>query len=198
MLSFTGLDGTSEDIEFSAPRLHALIDYTTISTGNPVADENAKQVIERSFLYLTGHPNAADELAFGETTWKIRISPNAIKAATSSALLIGLLHASGATGLAALVLPVVIPMLFDIETIRITVKDDMILTEMRLNKSLRDTPLDPHRIYLKLSPEIRKSISFSEFVETLDKLCVTGHAEESETRGLFRLAKERKLKISVE
>ncbi|MBV5327855.1 MAG: hypothetical protein JZU65_09480 [Chlorobium sp.] len=172
-----------------------MIDYAEFSSGNLLEDEVVRTVIEQSFLYLTVHPVDAEAFAFGDTSWRIKIVPNLAKSAIVAAVMVGLLHATGCTHLASLVLPAVLPSLIDIETIRLTVKDDLILAEMRRNDGLRGKAFCPQEIYDQLSPSTREQFSFIEFVEVLDALSISGNMDWDQNTGLFTLNKNRKLRI---
>lgn len=198
MLNFSALDTAIAELEISNLQLNDIIDYEALSTDNPIVDEDTRQVIEQSFLYLTGHPKEAEDLSFGDNTWRIKIGPTLLKTSVVTSVMIGLLHASGATPLGALVLPAVLPLIIDIETIRLTVKDNLILSEMRLNANLRDSQFAPRVIYNELSADLQDEISYSEFLDVLDSLCITGNAERDERTGLFQLNEKRRLKIVFE
>jgi len=196
MLNFTELDTTERDeLDVSAALLDSIIDYTVLSTDNPIVDETTRQVIMQSFLHLTGNSKEAEDLAFGDSTWRIKIAPNLLKTAAVASVMIGLLHASGATQLAAVVLPAVLPLLIDIDTVRLTVKDDIILSEMRLNEHLTIGLYKPDEIYQKLSAEIQEEISYSEFLDVLDTLCITENAHRDQKTGFFRLNDEKQFKV---
>ncbi len=198
MLNFSALDITTSELEVSKLELNNIIDYAALSSDNPIVDEDTRQVIEQSFLYLTGHRKDAEDLAFGDNTWRIKIGPTLLKTSIVTSVMIGLLHASGATPLGALVLPAVLPLLIDVETIRLTVKDNLILSEMRLNANLRGSQFAPRVIYKELSDDLQTEISYSEFLDVLNSLCITGNAERDDQTGLFQLNKKKRLKIVFE
>lgn len=196
MLNFTLLDKqTNHEMLLSHEQFESMIDYTGFSSGNLLEDEGIRVAIEQSFLYLTGHPADAEALAFGDTNWRIKITPNLAKSSIVAAVMIGLLHAAGATQLASLVLPAVLPLLVDIEAIRLSVKDDLILAEMRRNDNLQDKEFWPQEIYDQLSLATQEQFTFSEFVEVLDALALSGNMGWDQKTGLFRLNDKRKMRI---
>ncbi|HIO96842.1 MAG TPA: hypothetical protein EYG71_02840, partial [Leucothrix sp.] len=139
MIDFTALDNNSNKlIPFSHDEFNEIIDYSALSTGNPLVDEKTKTIIEQSFLVFTGNPKNAEELSFGDTSWNIKVTPNLVKTSVVASIMIGLLYATGATQLASLVLPAVLPLLVDIDSIKLSVKDDLILAEMRRHDELKD------------------------------------------------------------
>ena len=177
-----------------------MIDYTSFSTGNVIVDEDVKSVIEQSFLYLVGHTKEAEELAFNNDTWQIKLLPNVAKVATVTAILSGLLYASGIVqlaGLAGMVLPAVLPLLIDIDTVKLSVKDNYILTEMHRHKRLIYEEFEPKDIYNKLDNEIKEQITFMEFLDILDILHLTGHVSSFEEGKTFKLNETKEFKIQI-
>ena len=200
MLNFTALDSASvsDDIEFSAKDLEKTIDYSAISTGNLIVDEATRQAIEQSFLCLSGHPQAAENLAFGGDAWRVKIAPNLIKTSVVASALIGLLHATGVPQFAALALPAVLPLLIEIDTIRLSVKDNIILSEMRLNSHIKYGENAPLEIYRQLSADTQENISYGEFLETLDALNIVGHTRKNEERETYYLNAQKRFSIIFE
>ncbi len=177
-----------------------MIDYSIFSTGNIIIDEDTKSVIEQSFLYLVGHPADAENLAFGNTTWQIKLFPNIAKIATVTAIMSGLLYSSGVVqlaGLAGMVLPAVLPLLIDIDTIKLSVKDNYILTEMHRHKRLIYEEFEPKEIYNKLDSEIQDQISFSEFLDILEVLNLTGHIDSYQEGKTFKLNEAKEFKLQI-
>lgn len=197
MIDFTPLGNQAEDIFFTHEQLEEIIDYTVFASGNPFVDEDTKVVIERVFLSMTGHPQEAEVLAFGNTSWQVKITPNLVKTSVVASLMIGLLHASGATQLASLVLPAVLPLLVDIESIRLSVKDDLILSEMRRHEHLKDKEFWPQELYEQLHEDTRQQFTFAEFLEVLDALSLTGDVNWDEDTGLFKINEKKQFKIRI-
>ena len=177
-----------------------MIDYSIFSTGNLIIDEDIKSIIEQSFLYLVGHPKDAEELAFGASTWQVKLFPNLAKIATVTAIMSGLLYSSGVVqlaGLAGMVLPAVLPLLIDIETIKLSVKDNYVLTEMQRHKRLIYEEFEPKEIYNKLDAEIKEQISFIEFLDILEVLNLTGHVDAYQDGKTFKLNETKEFKLQI-
>jgi len=177
-----------------------MIDYSLFSTGNMFVDEETKSVIEQSFLYLVGHAKEAERLAFGNDTWQITLLPNIAKIATVTAILSGLLYSSGVVqlaGLAGMVLPAVLPLLIDIDTVKLSVKDNYILTEMHRHKRLIYEEFEPKEIYDRLDEEIQEQISLMEFLDILEVLHLTGHVSSYEEGKTFKLNEEKAFKMKI-
>jgi len=201
MVDFRQLDKQdNKEITLSNEDFSKMIDYSTFSTENIIIDEDIKSIIEQSFLYLVGHPKDAEELAFGESTWQVKLFPNIAKIATVTAILSGLLYSSGVVqlaGLAGMVLPAVLPLLIDIETIKLSVKDNYILTEMHRHKRLIYEEFEPKEIYNKLDAEIKEQISFSEFLDILEVLNLTGHVDAYQDGKTFKLNETKEFKLQI-
>ena len=197
MLDFTLLDKSEGDaLSLSHNQFESMISYEVFFSGNLLVDEDTRSVIEQSFLRLNDCPQDAEALAFGDTSWHIKIAPNLVKSTVVASVMIGLLHMTGASQLSALVLPAVLPLLIDIETIRLSVKDDLILSEMRRHDQLQDKEFWPQEIYDQLSPTTQEQFSFLEFVEVLDTLSLTGNVDRDQDTGLFQLNDKQKLRVT--
>lgn len=199
MIDFTVLNNKpiNETVLLSHEQFEGMIDYGSFSSGNILIDEDTKTVIEQSFLLLTGNTQEAEDLSFGSNSWNIKIMPNLVKSTVVASIMIGLLHAAGATQLVSLVLPAVLPLLIDIETIRLSVKDDLILSEMRRHKNLQGKEFWPQEIYDQLHPTTQEQFSFSEFIEVLDVLSLTGDVNQDKDTGLFEINEKTKFRISI-
>lgn len=198
MIDFTALDNNSNKlIPFSHDEFNEIIDYSALSTGNPLVDEKTKTIIEQSFLIFTGNPKNAEELSFGDSSWNIKVTPNLVKTSVVASIMIGLLYATGATQLASLVLPAVLPLLIDIDSIKLSVKDDLILAEMRRHDELKDKEFWPQEIYDQLHPTTQEQFTFSEFLDVLNVLMLTGNVDKDDKTGLFQLNEKKKLRISI-
>jgi len=194
------INNENSEIVLTHEEFSNMIDYTSFSTGNMIVDEDVKSIIEQSFLYLVGHNKEAEELAFNNDTWQIKILPNVAKAAAVTAILSGLLYSSGVVqlaGLAGMVLPAVLPLLIDIDTVKLTVKDNYILTEMHRHKRLIYEEFEPKEIYGRLDEEIQEQISLMEFLDILEVLHLTGHVSSYEDGKTFKLNEEKAFKMKI-
>ena len=190
----------NEEIILTNEDFSNMIDYSIFSTGNIIIDEDVKSVIEESFLYLVGHPKDAEELAFGNSTWQVTLFPNIAKIATVTAIMSGLLYSSGVvqlSGLAGMILPAVLPLLIDIDTIKLSVKDNYVLTEMHRHKRLIYEEFEPKEIYNKLDAEIQEQISFIEFLDILEVLNLTGHVDSYQDGKTFKLNETKEFKLQI-
>jgi len=190
----------NEEIILTNEDFFNMIDYSIFSTGNIITDEETKSIIEQSFLYLVGHPNDAEELAFGNSTWQIKLFPNIVKIAAVTAIMSGLLYSSGVVqlaGLAGMVLPAVLPLLIDIDTIKLSVKDNYVLTEMHRHKRLIYQEFEPKEIYNKLDIDIQEQISFIEFLDILEVLNLTGHVDSYQKGKTFKLNETKEFKLQI-
>lgn len=190
----------NEEIILTNEDFSNMIDSSIFSTGNIIIDEDIKSVIEESFLYLVGHPKDAEELAFGNSTWQVKLFPNIAKIATVTAIMSGLLYSSGVvqlSGLAGMILPAVLPLLIDIDTIKLSVKDNYVLTEMHRHKRLIYEEFEPKEIYNKLDAEIQEQISFIEFLDILEVLNLTGHVDSYQDGKTFKLNETKEFKLQI-
>ena len=192
-----GNNADSGVLVLSHEQFEGMIDYSLFASGNVLVDEDAKSVIEQSFLLLTGNPQEAEELSFGNTGWQISIMPNLVKSSVVASLMIGLLYAAGATQLVSLVLPAVLPLLIDIDSIKLSVKDNLILSEMRRHENLKRKEFLPQEIYDQLDAQTQGQFTFAEFLEVLNVLSLTGDMNWDEKTGLFEINDKKKFRISI-
>lgn len=195
MLDFSAINKNKINVTYEV--FNKSLDYSVISTKNPIVNEHIRQIIEQSFLLLINEPQYLESLSFGSKNWDINISSNLFKTSVVGALLIGLLHLSGATELSALVLPALLPLLIDIKSIETSVKDEYILLSMHRHENIKNQMYTPKEIYNFLDSDLQDKISFVEFLETLEILSKTGNLARDEKNGLFKLTKKKKYSIHI-
>jgi len=73
------------------------------------------------------------------------------------------------------VLPAVISLLFDIEKINLTPKEDYLLAQLKLSPKAAKGIQTPKRLFAALDEDVRSQISYLDFLDFLEKLHLTGN-----------------------
>jgi hypothetical protein len=136
--------------------------------------DNATRVgwraFERTFAGAVSEESGDDTLYLRPGGWTVDASGTAVKASLATALLTGVLLASGLTGLTPLVAPAVLPLLFDIRRVRLTRSQDAVLAELRMSEQARHGGLTEEQLYSQLPTRIRDQLSWLDFVDFLDQV----------------------------
>ncbi len=159
--------------------------------------ENLESV-NRSFLIATQQIEDPTDLNFASGGWKINLKAGIVKTGLSMALLTGLLKATAVSGpLAGFVLPGVIALLFDIEKIKLSKKEEDIYAQLILNKDIIGVNKSIEEIYELLPKKYKENINQLDFKDFIEKLEITGHGKENKNKE-FKLYGKAKFKITIE
>lgn len=129
--------------------------------------------------------------------WKISLSEGIIKSALAAPTLYGVLWYFGVTtGLAAVVVPTILPFFFDIKRIELSKKEEEIFAELPLLENSKKYKTS-REWYHSLPNKIKKDVNELDFLDFMQKLVDGGLALENK-KGKFEVFGKgrKKLKIS--
>jgi len=156
------------------------------------------ETVNRSFLITTKQVEDSTDLNFIRVGWKVNLNAGIIKTGLSMALLTGLLKASAVTGpLTGFVLPGVIALLFDVEKIKLTKKEEDIYAQLVVNKDIIGVNKTIDELYELLPTNYKENINPLDFKDFVERLELTGRGVENRNRE-FKLYGRAKLKITIE
>lgn len=178
MVDFTNLFNSAPEAnsDYTISESDILEFWTTSfpSSENTFIDEEAKAIFSASFLYYSGNAKTDRELAFEPGGWKIQVSGSILKTSLVAASLAGVLYLSGFNTISGYVLPAVLPLLVDIEKVKLKKSEEYILAELRLNPEIKNKALTPEEIFDKLDESLKSQISLTDFIDFMDKLHISG------------------------
>lgn len=149
-------------------------------TGIDIHDTQLLETLEQAFLQSIQDKDTVDsELYIKSKAWTVKLSSGILKSTIMGAILTGIFFASGYTMIPGFVLPAIIPLLFDIEKVHISAKEDFILAQLTLNNQILNKYKNPELIYDSLSEEITDELSKYDFIEFIEKMVLAGAFEQN-------------------
>lgn len=165
------------------------------ATESGFLDEEAKSVFSSSFLYYSGNAQSSQQLALEPGGWTVKVSNNVLKTSLVAASLAGILYLSGFDSIPGYVLPTVLPLLVDIEKVKLKKSEKYILAELRLNPEIENREMTAEEIFEMLDEPLKSQIALPDFIDFLDKLHVSGDATVSR-ENYYRINEVSTLKIT--
>ncbi|MCI0494231.1 hypothetical protein L0Z72_04425 [candidate division KSB1 bacterium] len=144
--------------------------------------EEGYDKFEAGFLTTVQPEILTHELAFRSKGWILKINEALLKTGITTALLTTLLYLGGYNMLPALVLPSIIPIIFDLERVQLKSSEKEILVQLFLNKKVSKKFNTPDELYEMLPEVIREQLSRLDFLDFIEKLKQAGHADEKEDK----------------
>ena len=117
-------------------------------------------------------------LYFRPGGWVVKASGSVAKGAVTMALLTVALAASHATGIPLIVLPTILPMLIDLEKVRLTKGEEYILAQLTFTDAAREGA--PDELYDRLPEAVKNDIGPGAFRDFLEKCRQAGLADRSD------------------
>lgn len=111
--------------------------------------------------------------------WRWDMSTGAARSVLASALLYGVLVSAGVSGLLPLVVPAVIPLLFEVEKVRLTRSERNVINIIGARKDAFKRMGTIPELYASLPEVIRQSLGEQEFEEFMDAAINAGVASEN-------------------
>jgi hypothetical protein len=109
--------------------------------------------------------------------WEWNLSEGATKTAVVGLLVAAALFAAGAgTGMAAAMIPTVVPFLFDVKRVRLEKTADNFLRIIGARADLHQRVDTPTELYESMPPEMKEQVSVAQFREFLDQAVNAGRA----------------------
>ncbi len=125
---------------------------------------------------------AGDDAAFHMRPggWRVSVAGTAVKALLTAALLGAALFHNGATDIPAELLPAVIPLVVDVNRVRLSRRDRELLAPLRIaSADLGTTAVSPHVLYNRLEPSVRAELNFGDFADFCDRLIAAGQLDDA-------------------
>ncbi|PRY23502.1 hypothetical protein CLV58_14123 [Spirosoma oryzae] len=188
------LAADTQTVSFDSQQLmaywHELVAQTDSSAGV------AQPFLTTQFLQILASQPASEALDMKTNGWKISVSKSLLKNTLVTATLTTILRYLGEAQLATAVLPTLIPMLFEIEQIELTKKEEEIWLRLPVKKSKKHLKT-AEEWYESLPENVRNQIHFLDFIEFLDKLNLAGFADEKHGRYRLFIKGKNKFKITI-
>jgi hypothetical protein len=165
-----------EGSEFSTTQLRYI--WEQLSPADAQPDETLYQICEDVFL-ATVNPAQQAQLQYKPGGWTIKLSESALKTGVVTSLLGGILVGAGITGLPALLIPAVVPLMFEVEKVRLTRSEQEVFAELSWRDEARALTADD--LYAKLPMEIQDELSKLDFFDFLEKCRRAGLVEEQKS-----------------
>lgn len=173
--------------------LHAL--WRELLPGQDLASLRGLKVFEEFFL-LSIDPARPVELEMRAGGWTIRVGEGLLRSGIVGGLLAGLLSASGFPGLPAVVLPAIIPLLFDLEKVRLNAGESELLAELTVKQDLSQLPSTAEELYQALPSSLRDELSLLDFREYLERFYLAGYADRVDDLVVLRGPGKGRLRIT--
>jgi hypothetical protein len=129
---------------------------------------------------------SGDQLELRPGGFIVSASGGTVKTALCAALLSGMLAITGVTALSPLVLPAVLPLLFDVERVRVTPGQNELLTDLVALPGVLGTPVSASELHKRLPRALKKEISRYELADFLDQLHEAGLADRRDNGYVLR------------
>ncbi|MGL5823805.1 MAG: hypothetical protein ACRCYU_03040 [Nocardioides sp.] len=123
----------------------------------------------RAFLEVAC-TDTADEpgFAFRPGGWEVRLSGAAVQATISAALLAGILAVVGADQLPAVVVATVVPLLVNVDRVRLTKRDEELLKDLTVGPAAQGAALSIDELFALLPEGAQKEVGRLQFFEFID------------------------------
>lgn len=109
--------------------------------------------------------------------WAISLSDAMARSAIATAITAAVLAVVGLDELPALVLPAVLPLLVDLEHVKLSPGDEHLLATLRLRGDVIDHARTPKALYRRLPKQLREQVAMTDFLDFVDKLVNAGEAD---------------------
>ena len=199
MVDFTNISGLIEDGFSNSTVSEADVlrfwDSNIPATESGFLYEEARSVFSSSFLYYSGNAQSNQELALEPGGWTVKISNNVLKTSLVAVSLAGILYLSGFDSIPGYVLPTVLPLLIDIEKVKLKKSEEYILAELRLNPEIENKVMTAEAMYGMLDEFLKSQIALPDFIDFLDKLHISGDATMSR-ENCYKINQNSTLKIT--
>jgi hypothetical protein len=162
------------------------------------APEEGYELFEEIFLNGASPDLGGAKLALRPGGWTIKVSEGVMKGSITAALLGSILALAGFPALPTLVLPAIFPILFELEKVRLTVKEKEVLAVLTLRDEARSGQHPPEQLYVLLPVEMRQQLSPLDFADFLEKCRRAGLAEQSpDKRMTLRPPEQAKFRVTI-
>ena len=139
-----------------------------------------EQIFEEVFLssIRTEESGAlSEELHYSPGGWILKFWSGATRSVILSALMWAMLSMAGYPQLPIVVIPAVLPLLFDVEKVRLSASQECVYTALTLQPEVREKKLGAEELYSALPEKMRDELSFLDFIEFLEACYKSGLAQ---------------------
>jgi hypothetical protein len=172
--------------------------WSALIPGESDEIEIGYEVFEDIFLRSISAKQPAG-LDFRLGGWVLNVSEGLLKTSIVGAILAGLLAVGKFPDLPALVLPTIIPFLFEPSRVRLTQSERNILAVLTLREDVRSRKHAPDVLFEMLPPEIRRELSRLDFMDFLEKCHSAGVADiDDDETALLRPVDTARFRITVQ
>ena len=109
--------------------------------------------------------------------WRWNLSQGVVRSICVTTFLSSFLLSCGITGITPLFLPAVIPLLFDLEKVKLERSDERVLSIFGARSNVFDRLGDPISLYNSLPPEVRGIMNYTDFLIFLNNSFMAGNAK---------------------
>lgn len=112
--------------------------------------------------------------------WRINVGATTVKAVLATGLLAGALFISGADHIPAELIPAVVPLLVDVDRVRLSRRDRELLAPLRVaSVQIEGMAVSPHVLYNRLAPAVQEQLNYDDFVSFCDHLIAAGEMDDA-------------------
>lgn len=148
-----------------------------------------EQIFEDAFLLLV-EDESFENLDYSPGGWVLTLWDGATKSAILSALMWAMLSMAGYPQLPILVIPAVLPLLFDLKKSRLSASQECIHTFLVVQPAIRDKKHGADELYYSLPKKMQDELSYLDFIEFLEACYKSGLAEKHEDGDLTVFQKD--------
>lgn len=110
--------------------------------------------------------------------WRINVDGTTAKAVLATGLLAGALFVTGADHIPAELIPAVVPLLVDVERVRLGRRDRELLVPLRnASVGIEGMAVSPHVLYNRLDPAVQAQLNYDDFVGFCEHLIEAGEMD---------------------
>jgi hypothetical protein len=163
----------------------------------PAADAEDEIALDLCEDVITTVGRETALLAIRPGGWTVKVTEGLIKGTVTAGILSGIFLLAGFPALAAAVWPSILPLLFDLEKVRLTKKEEGILATLTLREEIRTKLQAPDELYASLPDAIREQLSPLDFRDFMDRCRKAGLIDDGPS-GTLRLRPENQAKFRVQ
>lgn len=131
-------------------------------------------------IIVSSTADGAGELHMRPGGWRINLTPPLAKAAISAAIVGAGLISIGADQIPMLVLPAVLPLLIELEKVKLNTADRELLIPLRhASVGVEGMAVQPKLLYNRLDPADRAQLNYHDFVAFLERLIEAGELDDA-------------------
>jgi hypothetical protein len=129
--------------------------------------------------------------------WVIDTTSSLARTAVTAALMTAVMYAGGFDQIPAYVLPAILPLLVDMDRVRLSRSDRQLLAVLRFNAgAAAGQPVHPDVLYDRLPDDVRQDVSPLDFADFTERLIAVGEADDPGYGDVTLLDRPRWIRIS--